>query len=186
LHAQQYPPEVNRPAEKTLKEIGVTDDRWRAFGYRIGILHRLYFLCIKRVTADTRFPASLIPFLTELHHQDGITQDMLSARVSVDKGTTARAVALLERKRLVRRGENRLNRRQKLVYLTPKALKESKSFFTPLHKASEIMTEGVSTERRDEILNAFDRMTANLKRELNAFEMKPMRKQATRNHLLSR
>ena len=142
-------------------------NRSGSFGYRIGILHRLYFMCVKKAMAGREFPPSLIPFMTELYFEDGITQDLLSARVNMDKGTTARAISRLERKRLVKRGENKLNRRQKFVYITPKAIEESKTFFLPLYKMSRVMSEGLSRQERKELLKVFDLMTENLQRELS-------------------
>jgi len=103
-------------------------------------------MCVKKAMAGREFPPTLIPFMTELYYEDGITQDMLSARVNMDKGTTARAILRLERKKLVKRSENNLNRRQKLVYLTPKATKEVKKFFFPLYKMSRVMSEGLSRQ----------------------------------------
>ncbi len=141
-------------------------NRSGSFGYRIGILHRLYFMCVKKAMAGREFPPSLIPFMTELYYDDGITQDMLSARVNMDKGTTARAIARLERKRLVKRGENKLNKRQKFVHLTPKAIKESKRFFLPLVKMSRVMSEGLSRQERRKLVKVFDLMTENLQGEL--------------------
>jgi len=141
-------------------------NRLGSFGYRVGILHRLYFTCVKKAMNGRGFPPNLIPFMTELYYGDGITQDMLTARVSMDKGTTARAIAWLERKRFVRRSENNHNRRQKLVYLTPKAIKESKTFFSPLYEMSRVMSKGFTVEQRKQLLKAFDTMTDNLQREL--------------------
>ena len=136
------------------------------FGYRVGILHRLYFMCVKKAMDGKEFPPHLIPFMTELYYGDGITQDMLTARVNMDKGTAARAIARLERKGLVKRAENKLNKRQKLVYLTPKAKKESKTFFLPLYKMSRVMSEGLSRQKRKELLKVLGFMTENLQREL--------------------
>jgi DNA-binding MarR family transcriptional regulator len=141
-------------------------NRLGSFGYRIGILHRLYFMCVKKAMSGNKFPACLIPFMTELYFEDGITQDMLSARVNMDKGTTARAILRLEHKKLVKRGENKVNRREKLVYLTPKAIKESKTFFLPLYRMSWVMSEGLPRPKRQELLKVFDLMTENLQREL--------------------
>jgi len=141
-------------------------NRLGSFGYRIGILHRLYFMCVKKAMAGREFPPSLIPFMTELYYEDGIPQDILSTRVNMDKGTTARAIARLERKKLVKRGENKLNRRQKFVYLTPKAIKESKTFFLPLYRMSRVMSEGLSRQEGKELLKVFDLMTKNLQWEL--------------------
>ncbi len=142
------------------------DKRLGAFGYRVGVLHRLYLLCVRNEMAEIGFPISLVPFLTELYHCDGTTQDMLSARVNMDKASTARAVERLERKGLVRRNENKGDRREKLVYLTPKAIKRRDDFFSPLYNMSRIMSKTFSTKKRKELLDAFNEMTENLQVEL--------------------
>lgn len=144
----------------------VKGKRLSAFGYRIGNLHRLYLMGVRNAMADIEFPPSLVPFITELYQGDGISQDVLSSRVNMDKGTTARAIARLECKGLVKRSENNLNRRQKLVYLTPKAIKMSNTFFLPLYQMSRVMSKGFSTQERKQLLEAFDLMTENLQRGL--------------------
>ncbi len=39
--------------------------------------------------SEVGIPFILVPYLTELYHRDGITQDMLAQRVCMDKGSTA-------------------------------------------------------------------------------------------------
>lgn len=48
-----------------------------------------------------------------------LSQEELGARLNVDKGRIARAISLLEEKCFILRETNELNRRQKLVSLTP-------------------------------------------------------------------
>lgn len=145
----------------------VKDIRLASLGYRVGTLHRLYLLCVKNIMTNMDISVSLIPFLGELYHSDGIGQGMLSERVNMDKGSTARAIARLERKGLVKRDENKSNKREKLVYLTPKAIGMREKFFSPLYKMSRIMSKGFSTQKRKQLLESFNFMTENLKRELS-------------------
>jgi DNA-binding MarR family transcriptional regulator len=86
----------------------------------------------------------------------------------MDKGSTARAIVRLEHKGLVRRDENKDNRRQKLVYLTPSAMKRRETFFSPLYEMSRIMSKGVPVQKhKQQLLKSFDVMTENLQRELD-------------------
>jgi DNA-binding MarR family transcriptional regulator len=142
------------------------DTRLAALGFRVGTLHRLYLLCMRDSMINMDISVSLIPFLGELYHYDGISQDMLSERVNMDKGSTARAIARLERKGLVRRDENKSNRREKLVRLTAKAIGMREKFFSPLYKMSRIMSKGFSIQKRNQLLESFDSMTENLQYEL--------------------
>jgi DNA-binding MarR family transcriptional regulator len=142
--------------------------RLAALGYSVGELHRLYFLCMRNIMTNADISVSMIPFLGELYHSDGISQDMLSERVNMDKGSTARAIARLEHKGLVRRDENKSNKREKLVYLTTKAIEMREKFFSPLYKMSRIMSKGFSAQKRKQLLESFDFMTENLKCELTS------------------
>jgi DNA-binding MarR family transcriptional regulator len=144
----------------------VEDERWAAFGFRVGVLHRLYLLCVRNLLAVASVSVSLVPLLSELYHTDGITQETLSGLVHLDKGSTARAIVRMERKGLVIRKENESNRRQKLVHLTAKAKKMREIYFSPLYEMSRIMSKGLTPHEREQLMKFLDLMTENLKREL--------------------
>ena len=161
---------MNNSEQKTSKEVENSinghDERIAAFGYRIGMLHRLYRLCTDPLVSKVGIPFILVPYLGELYHRDGITQDTLAQRVCMDKGSTARAVAQLERLGLIRREENFANRRQKFVYLTDKAARLHDEFFRPLYGISSIMSEDLTPEEQKQLLSFFDIMTKRLQAEL--------------------
>ncbi|MCD8212052.1 MAG: MarR family winged helix-turn-helix transcriptional regulator [Oscillospiraceae bacterium] len=60
------------------------------------------------------------PFYLSLAERDGITQEMLTAEIRVDKSTTARMLQSLERKGFVERRCNPEDKRSKLIYMTKK------------------------------------------------------------------
>jgi DNA-binding MarR family transcriptional regulator len=155
-------------AAKRDAERSQTDQRLAAFGYRIGMLHRLHNLCMRGPMAEMGLSVALIPVLGELFHKDGITQDALSELAQLDKGSTARAVEKLERKGLVRRIENGANRRQKFVYLTAKAHEKKDTFFSPLYGMSFVMSKDFTLNESRMMLRFMDIMTENLRAELAA------------------
>ena len=155
-------------AGKKTEKRSQTDERLAAFGYRLGMLFRLYNLGVKRAMAQMGLSVSLVPVLGELFYKDGITQDTLSERVNLDKGSTARAVEKLERKGLVRRVENGANRRQKFVYLTEKAREKKEIFFSPLYEWSFVMSKDFTLSESKKMLEFFDIMSENLRTELAA------------------
>lgn len=61
------------------------------------------------------------PFFMALLHCEGLTQEQLTARVSVDKSATARAVKSLEDKGLITRVQDEGDRRCNRLYPTDKA-----------------------------------------------------------------
>jgi DNA-binding MarR family transcriptional regulator len=155
-------------AGKETQKRSQTDERLAAFGYRLGMLFRLYNLCVKGTMAQMGLSVSLVPVLGELFYKDGITQDTLTERVNLDKGSTARAVEKLERKGLVRRIENGANRRQKFVYLTDKAREKKETFFSPLYEWSFVMSKDFTLNESKKMLEFFDIMTENLRAEFFA------------------
>lgn len=47
-----------------------------------------------------------VPYLMELYHHDGVSQDFLAQKAAMDKSTAARAIQKLEAAGLVRREQN--------------------------------------------------------------------------------
>ncbi|GFM35845.1 MarR family winged helix-turn-helix transcriptional regulator [Desulfovibrio psychrotolerans] len=137
-------------------------ERRVSFGYRIGQLHRLAAQHIRRNLAPLGIEQGQVPFLAELFHEEGQTQEMLAARLHIDKGVTARTLARLEEAGLVLRRQNPANRRQKLVYLAESMRSRREEFFAPLHRLTEELAQGFSEEERAATLALLDRMIGNL------------------------
>lgn len=135
--------------------------RASSFGYRLSILFRMFRFSTLEEMTDLGLKPWLIPFLAELFHGDGVPQEELAERLFVDKGRTARALARLELEGLVFRVKNRENRRQKLVYLTDKALLIEGRFFAVLQKSTRRMTRGLSPAEQETALRLFERMIEN-------------------------
>lgn len=59
-----------------------------------------------------------VPYLMQLYHNDGVSQDFLAKDLVMDKSTAARALQKLENAGLVKREQNPADKRENLVYLT--------------------------------------------------------------------
>lgn len=145
----------------------VNDKRLAAYGYRVGRLHRLYFLCIKESMTKIGISNNLVPFLSELYFQDGISQETLSKTIYVEKASISRGLSRLEKLGLVIRIENEENKREKLVYLTEKAKEIQDRYFSVLFETSNIMALGFNNEEKTKMYDFFDRMSKNLNQLLN-------------------
>ena len=141
--------------------------RARSFGYRLSSLFRMFRASIQEDMEAVGVKACLVPFLAELFYEDGVAQEELAERLSLDKGSTARAIARMEGDGLVYRIRNQDNRRQKLVYLTDRAALLEKDFFAVLEKGTQQMTRGLSSSERETALLFFDRMIANFRTEIS-------------------
>jgi len=141
--------------------------RARSFGYRLSTLLRMFRSSIQEEVEALGVKTCLIPFLSELFYEDGVPQEELAERLFLDKGSTARGIARLEADGLVYRIRNRDNRRQKLVYLTDKAVLLEAPFFAVLEKGTQRMTRGLSCAERETTLLLFDHMIANFRPEIS-------------------
>lgn len=135
-------------------------------GYRVSRLARLNFALIDHWAEYLGISHGQVGYMCELLHREGRTQDEIAEAVGVNRSATARALALLERKKLVRRRENPENRRQKLVYPTEKARMLEKSFFDVLDRNNAVLFGGFTEEEKAAGLALFDRMIANVESAL--------------------
>ena len=94
----------------------------------ICMISRLSTLFVGREMGRLGFGPGQFFFLAELFGEEGLSQNELSRRVGVDKSSTSRALAKLEKFGLIRRQSDPQNHRVKKVYLEPKALKVKNEF----------------------------------------------------------
>lgn len=132
------------------------------FGYHFAILHRLVVVLSKQQIMELGIQSSQLPFMVELLHYDKpVIQDELSAKLVIDKSSTARALDLLEQNGFVQREVNPDNRRQKLITVTDKGREIRGELDTILHDTSDNLTQGFSREEIDQVSQLLNRMIAN-------------------------
>ena len=147
------------------------DSRKTSFGYRFAMLHRLQVAMCRKDIQDQGLQPGQIPFVISLVHEDGpVTQDYLSARLVIDKGTTARAIQQLEKKGFVSRRINPENRRQNLVSATDKAHAVADSLIATLTCAAESFVQGFTQTEKERVLDFMDRMLANAQHTVNRIQ----------------
>ena len=103
-------------------------------------------------------------FLRHLMDEDGLSQEQLSARLGVDKATTARAVARLEGLDYVRRVCDECDRRVNRVFLTPRGEEMRPVLQAILADWLGVMMEGLSPDEQREAFRLITTMTANAMR----------------------
>jgi DNA-binding MarR family transcriptional regulator len=90
-------------------------------GTYISVLMRQLNLFFSHELSEVEITASELMYLSQLYTRDGLTQDELSTKISVDKAATTRTIQGMEKKGLVVRRSNEKDHRSKCVYLTDKA-----------------------------------------------------------------
>ncbi|BBB90066.1 MAG TPA: MarR family transcriptional regulator [Methylomusa anaerophila] len=88
-------------------------------------------------------------FLLCLYRQEGISQDVISKRLHVDKATTARAIAKLETLGYIIREEDPTDRRAYLIKLTPQGKQLEPKIKDVLKAWAGLITEDLSPEEQD-------------------------------------
>lgn len=92
-----------------------------SIGRYISHFHRLGATFLAKEYEKYHIGSGQYQFLIQLYLQDGISHDELTDKVSVDKGTTTRAIKKLEEAGYVTTAVNQQDKRKYLISLTPKA-----------------------------------------------------------------
>lgn len=90
-------------------------------GTYISVLLRQLNLFFSHELSEVEITASELMYLSQLYTRDGLTQDEMATKISVDKAATTRTIQGMEKKGLVVRRSNEKDHRSKCVYLTDKA-----------------------------------------------------------------
>ena len=90
-------------------------------GTYISVLLRQLNLFFSHELSEVEITASELMYLSQLYTRDGLTQDEMATKISVDKAATTRTIQGMEKKGLIVRDSNEKDHRSKCVYLTDKA-----------------------------------------------------------------
>ncbi|MFZ5969702.1 MAG: MarR family winged helix-turn-helix transcriptional regulator [Bacillota bacterium] len=88
-------------------------------------------------------------FLLTLYERDGISQEELSNKLMIDKGTTARAIDKLEKGGYVIRETNPEDRRAYNIFITDKAREIQPVLYNILRSWTDILAADLSEEERE-------------------------------------
>lgn len=119
----------------------------------IGSLNRKYQAYITVALKDTELSFSEHVFLVNLAGNEGINQEELSFLLCIDKAATARGIKLLEKKGLLIRKSNNIDKREKQLYLTDKGKIANESYCIALRKWMIYHMQDMSHEVQQIVLN---------------------------------
>lgn len=104
------------------------------------------------------------PFFMALQHNQGVTQETLTALVGVDKAATARAVKSLEEKGLVTRVQDPKDRRQNRIYPTAAADGMAGGVQETLLDFNRLLTQGMDRRELETLFASLQKLEENLSR----------------------
>lgn len=111
-------------------------------------------------------------FLLSLSHNEGVTQEEMSCKLFIDKGTTAKAIKRLEGEGYVKRSVDDKDKRAYKVYLTEEGRKVTAEISEVLHDWNDILTSGFTEEEKGIALNLLQRMLENKNKQISKGECK--------------
>ncbi len=103
-----------------------------SIGKYISILYRMSGTYFAKEFKRLNIGRGQYMFLAFLYEREGVNQEELSHYLSMDKGTTARALKKLEEVGYISRIEDDKDRRAYRVFITPKGMSIKEEFFSIL------------------------------------------------------
>ncbi len=123
-----------------------------SFGFMNSQMGRLHKAILAEKLKSIGITYGQVGFIMQATRFPGRSQDELSTVLSVDKAATARAVAKLVKQGLLYREENPVNKRQKLVYPTEKAMALRENLHRELIESNKIMMSGLTKEESEMLI----------------------------------
>ena len=135
-------------------------------GTYISVLLRQLNLFFSHELSEVEITASELMYLSQLYTRDGLTQDELSTKISVDKAATTRTIQGMEKKGLVVRRSNEKDHRSKCVYLTDKAKQMEEHIREIQKKWSDYIMQDMTVSEAELFANQLKQMSVRA-REIN-------------------
>ncbi|WP_319416387.1 MarR family winged helix-turn-helix transcriptional regulator [Marispirochaeta aestuarii] len=129
----------------------------------ISILYRFSQIHIAQQLKPHKIGSGQYPFIFSVCRNPGINQDGLSERLLIDKGTTAKAVKILEAGGFLRREQDPADRRVYRLYATPEGEELGKTLESILPLWQELLWKGFSRQEKEQAYSLVQRMSENAK-----------------------
>lgn len=126
----------------------MTDNNTVYIGRYVSQMYRKGNSYIGKQLSDIGIGSGQFMFLLELYRKDGRSQEELSERLSIDKGTTARAIKKLEEDGFLFRERDENDKRAYKIYLTDKGNNIKQPILDALKSWEDIITTRLSNEER--------------------------------------
>lgn len=131
------------------------------FCSNISTLYRFGRFFFNHMLREYEITCGQMMVLMEIHKQSGINQDQVAEKTCFDKGTVARAAAVLEKKGLVKRVVDPANRRAYKLYTTPMLTAIEKELNQAIVQYREVLSNGITEDVCMQTLHSLDIMANN-------------------------
>lgn len=132
-----------------------------SIGRYISILYRSGAMYFNKNFNSVNIGSGQYAFLLFLVNNEGVTQEEMSCKLCIDKGTTAKALKKLEEEKLVKRTVDENDKRAYRVYLTDEGKDIIEDIRNVLIEWNDILTSDFTEEEKKMALNLLQRMVEN-------------------------
>ena len=132
-----------------------------SIGRYISILYRAGAMYFNKNFNIGNIGSGQYTFLLFLENNEGVTQEEMTCKLIIDKGTTAKALKKLEEEGLVKRSVDENDKRAYRVYLTADGKDIIKDIRNVLLEWNDILTSDFTEEEKKMALNLLQRMVEN-------------------------
>ncbi|MDO9547846.1 MAG: MarR family transcriptional regulator [Candidatus Marinimicrobia bacterium] len=127
----------------------------------LSCLYRHTQMYFDRQLGQYELSYGVLSFLMVLFHHDGIHQEEISRKLSIDKATTTRAIHKLIESGYVRRETDPADRRAYFIYLTDKGLALKPELTQLSRDWSAQLSSGFTSEEKEQIFQLLEKMSYN-------------------------
>ncbi len=135
----------------------------RRIGRLISILYRKNQMFLAQALKPYEVTSAEYPLLITLNDGDGVTQEELVGRLTMDKSAVARALQTLVEKDFVLKNKDAKDQRSNRIYLTEKGRDVYSSIEKVLNELNEILMKDINIEKQEEIYSLLSQMVENHK-----------------------
>ena len=133
-----------------------------SFGRLISTIYRNISIYIDSEFKEQRIGTGQVSFLAALQHEDGINQETLTAKLEVNKATTARAIAKLVKEGYVTRRRDEADNRAYKIYLTKKGHDIEPKVKAVLQQLTEILSSGLTNDEKVLVIRLLAKLSQNI------------------------
>jgi len=123
----------------------------QSVGYLLRDTHRAFMRILQTRIAADNVTVGMWFFLRTLWEEDGLSQRELSRRIKMMEPTTVTALSMMERRGLIRRERDPVDRRRSLVYLTDKGRSLKERLLGHAIEANRIALGGMTEEEKSDL-----------------------------------
>ena len=124
----------------------------------ITLANRHYYLYLNRSLAQYGLNSSQYLFIIYLCREPGITQDKLPERICINKSNVTRTLAQLEKKGLIHRQVNPVDKRTAAVFPTPHAYELYPKIMAVIQAWDDAVTGVLSPQQKQSLLALMQRV----------------------------